>query len=348
MQLELRPSVSTKSGWCWILFVGRGSGSQISWHGNALQNWASDGARTGVAPRHGTTGAVTTFCVRKKPANFVCAWLCVRVFASTPHSAQTITFEPLLAWLYVVGASWRLHQKSRKKQNCASAFSPCILSFGSVARTGLCTRRWENTSYAQITQIDAFCYLLDANAKCAVCWKTIYMDLDDKVLIACLCGFENAQYRECTIQKEEVCANCNAGRVASEGALAPELPRATRSQPESIRKVFFFSATSGAHCSAARICAQISRNQTLIWPSAPLSPSRLESPKWKSVLKVYYLQVQRQKHTHLFMLVSSIEIVQGNSHSFNHFQVLRRPGQARFQVMHTVTNMLTKMYMQIA
>eukprot|EP00277_Geminigera_cryophila_P005413 CAMPEP_0179432666 /NCGR_PEP_ID=MMETSP0799-20121207/17231_1 /TAXON_ID=46947 /ORGANISM="Geminigera cryophila, Strain CCMP2564" /LENGTH=563 /DNA_ID=CAMNT_0021210175 /DNA_START=215 /DNA_END=1906 /DNA_ORIENTATION=+ len=30
-------------------------------------------------------------------------------------------------------------------------------------------------------QIDAFCYLLDANAKCAVCWKTIYMDLDDKV-----------------------------------------------------------------------------------------------------------------------------------------------------------------------
>ena len=95
-----------------FFFVGRGSGSQISWHGNVLQNWASNGARIGVAPRHGTTGAVTT-CVRKKPAKFVCAWLCVRAFASTPHSVQTITFEPLLAWLYVVGASWRLRPKSR-------------------------------------------------------------------------------------------------------------------------------------------------------------------------------------------------------------------------------------------
>jgi len=56
----------------------------------------------------------------------------------------------------------------------------------------------------------------------------------------------------------------------------------------------------------------------------------------------------KTRQTHSFLLVSSIAIVQGNSHSFNHFQALRRPGQARFQVMHTVTNMLTKINKQIA
>jgi hypothetical protein len=33
---------------------------------------------------------------------------------------------------------------------------------------------------ATMPQTDAVCYLLDANAQCAVCWKTVYSSADDK------------------------------------------------------------------------------------------------------------------------------------------------------------------------
>ena len=144
------------------------------------------------------------------------------------------------------------------KKSIKAEFCFCFLSLHSLFLSGA-LRPLDSAPDAEkthhmhtFTQIHAVCYLLDANAKCEVCWKTIYLDLDDKVLIACLCGFENAQYRECTIQKREVCANCNAGRAASGGSSAPEPPRASRSQPESIRKVFFFRdiGRTALHCIA--------------------------------------------------------------------------------------------------
>jgi hypothetical protein len=34
---------------------------------------------------------------------------------------------------------------------------------------------------AAVQQADATCYLLDTNAKCAVCWKTTYSSMNDKI-----------------------------------------------------------------------------------------------------------------------------------------------------------------------
>jgi len=177
--------------------------------------------------------------VRKKFCTRDCA--CVRLRPPHIPHRQSRTSHCLLGCMWWV----RIDVQAKKVDKSRILLMLSLFAFGRIARTGLSSAPDAEKKHHihKFTQIDASCYLLDANAKCAVCWKTIYMDLDDKVLIACLCGF-GARGKQRGFSPTAAACHSQSARVYC----------------ERIFLVLFRDILAHIRALCAWICARISRN----------------------------------------------------------------------------------------